>query len=192
MSAGDLYLLGRSCYLVLRISPGNRRGFRAAKTGVGMRTRPLVAAIIVALAASSLAARSLADESTLTPAQREEVAKLLGAFRQNKSTPKNRPGIVEKLVKFGTPAVRQLSEVIDAELHTAMEPYREAFRKQAQAVLHKQAGGLKPETIRQLQIKVLALRDRDGLTQETITREADPAMKQLAAAGLVDVEKVLQ
>src|SRR5262245_16525850 len=151
----------------------------------------VLSAIISDLAASS-PRTSVGEEASLTPSQREEVAKLIAGFRQNKSTPKYRPAIVEKLIKIGPPAVRQLSEVIDAELQTVLEPYRDAFRKQAHAVLQKQASGLKPDTIRQLQMKVLALRDRDGLTEEAISREADPAMKQLAAAVLVEGEKVLE
>jgi uncharacterized protein YkwD len=132
------------------------------------------------------------QDAALAPAQREEVAKLMTAFRQGRSTPKSRPAIVEKLLKFGAPAVKQLSEVIDAELQTAMEPYHAALVKQAAEVFKKQAAGTMPETIRKLQTAVLALRTQGDLTKETIVRTADPAMQQLADVALVDSGKVLK
>lgn len=132
------------------------------------------------------------QEAALTPAQREEVAKLMTAFRQARSAPKKRPPIVEKLLAFGAPAVKQLSEVIDAELQTAIPPYRAALVKQATDALKKQAAGTTPQTIRDLQSRVLALRTRDDLSKDTITGVADPAMKQLAAVAFVDIDKVLR
>ncbi len=156
-----------------------------------MRLRQASCCFVILVAVAGMAfARG--QEAALTPAQREEVAKLMTAFRQARSAPKRRPAIVEKLLKFGEPAVKQLGEVIEAELETAIPPYHTALVKQAAGVLKKQAAGTMPQTIRDLQSKVLTLRTRDDLTKETIVSVADPAMKQLAAVGFVDIDNVLR
>jgi len=142
--------------------------------------------------AHSAVPQTMAAEPAQTPAQREEVARLLATFQASKSRPERRPAIVEKLLKIGEPAVRQLAEVIDAELSAELEDYRAAFIRQAAALFKRQFGEPDAAAIRRLQEQVLALRDREDLTKEQIADEVDPAMKELRAMAAVDAEKVVR
>ena len=78
-------------------------------------------------------------------------------------------------------SVKQLDEVIQAELLTAIEPYRTGLAKQAAEVLKKQAAGTKPETIRQLQTKVLALRTKEELSKEVYEKRLQAEIQKTFA-----------
>jgi uncharacterized protein YkwD len=153
------------------------------------RWRGLIGLLVVLFVASSPCP---APEPQLTAAQREEVTQLLAAFRKARKTPEDRAKVVGRLLEIGGPAVKQLLEVVQQEMRGGLEKYRELFHKQALAATRKRTKEADPAAVRTLQAKVLALKDRENLTEEMITQEADPALVELRKLALIDPASVLE
>jgi len=136
-------------------------------------------------------AASPTQKSHLTTEQQDHVAKLLAAFRQAKDRPADRERIVHELIEFGYPAVKQLSNVVNAELRGTLKRYGQQVDQRLAKVSRSKAKEVSPAEIQALRSTVLNLRDRQDLTEEMIRKEGAPAMARLRTLLLPDRKQVL-
>jgi len=130
-------------------------------------------------------------ESDAAPARQRSLSRLLAEFRRARSDPRLRAELVDEVLARGDEATERLLALIQSELRPQLDGYRKQFMRQASAVARGQLGQVNLQEVLQLRQKVLALKERQGLTKQMIVAEADPAMARLREIFLVDRGKVL-
>lgn len=133
-----------------------------------------------------------AEPGRLSYAERQQIQKLLGMYRQGKGDKEKKKEAVRLAIESSPAAVAAILELIGRELYPQLERYRNNFFKQAQTMARKQVAKVDLQEIQLLRQKVLSLSKRPDFSKELIEREADPAMKRLEEIFVLDRQKVLE
>ncbi|QGJ69111.1 Hypothetical protein PBC10988_7770 [Planctomycetales bacterium 10988] len=174
--------LGVSMFSLLRSESFKRSGFNLL---------PVAAILCVGLLGMvSLQAQEVQLPQELKSQQRQQAHQLISDFCQSGNTLQEREELLKQMQQMSEVVGDELLDYISEELNQQLQSYRSKFREQA-ASFQKTIQPDQESQINSLREKVIALSDREELTEEEIKEVADPARKTLTQWLIPDRQKVL-
>lgn len=182
-------------YVLLELTNGQTRSVRLALLSEPDQT--YVRGLIRARrdgkqAAADASAPPEKPGAVLTVEQRKQLKVLIDRFRRARGEQRQRDELMDVLFKYGDVAVRQLQELVDAELHGHLQEYAGNYMRRASGLYRSRLTPANAAQVQRLRNQVLALKDDESLTRQRIVAEGDPAIDKLRNLLVIPRETVLE